>query len=97
MQIKSMHRALPHTRSIPQCVPMQPASCIRLQHSQLGCDLWPNVADKDVSVETSRVSLGLRPGILAPDCSVCLPSLAPDLHVFPVFFCFIESFSWCFV
>lgn len=92
MQIKSMHRALPHTPSIPQCEPMQPASCIRLQHSQLGCDLWPNVADEDVSVETSRVSVGLRPGIFAPDCSVGLPSLAPDLHVLPVFFCFFESF-----
>lgn len=65
---------------------MQPASCIRLQHWQLGCNLWPIVADKDVSVETSRVRLGLRPGILVPDCSVGLPSPATALHMCFLFF-----------
>lgn len=39
-----------------------------------------------MSVETSRVRLGLRPGILVPDCSVGLPYPATALHMCFLFF-----------
>lgn len=40
-------------------------------------DLWPGVADREVSVETCRVRLGLSPGILVPGSALqtCCPSL----------------------
>lgn len=62
-----------------------------LQHWQLGCNLWPNVADKDVSVETSRVRLAPSPGILVPGCSAGLPSLAAAPHMCFLFLFFFQS------
>lgn len=50
-------------------------------------DLWPNVADKEVSVGTSRVRSGLSPGILVLGCSVGLLSLPVALHM-----CFLLFF-----
>lgn len=43
-----------------------------------------------MSVETSKVRLGLRPGILVPDCYVGLPSLATALHMCFLFFFFFQ-------
>lgn len=53
----------------------------------LSPDLWPNVADKEVSVGTSRVRSGLSPGILVPGSSVGPPSLPVALHM-----CFLLFF-----
>ncbi len=72
--------------SVPRLLPVAELSSDTCC-SSLCADLCSNVADKEVSVGTGRVRLGLSPGILVPGCSAGPPSLpvSGPPHVFPVF------------